>query len=112
MKKILIADDNRIFLDRINTWLVDAGYIVLRARNLSEYSKSSSPPAELDLIIVGALGPGTNITTQGLAQNGKCIMMLTMAGDPRIPRIPTLPLTCTEAELLDKVRELLQGATQ
>jgi hypothetical protein len=111
VKIILIADNSLPFTDRLTSWLKQDHHVYC-ACNLTEYSQFTSPPAEPDLIIVGYVGPGASYITQYLAQSGKHLLKLTMDGERPIPGVTSLSRTCTEAELLDKVRELLQGATQ
>jgi hypothetical protein len=103
MKKILIADGSKTALDQVNSWLHDAGFIVLHAWSLIQVQQLLTD--DFAIYLIGDLGPGTESFIQNLRNTRKPILIFGQS-TKSLRGLPAIPRRCTRDELLHEVSKL------
>jgi CheY-like chemotaxis protein len=116
MPRILVADDNRQFVEMLRATLEDAGFEVVTA-----YSGLAAAALvkreDVDLLVLDVLMPGMSGDAvaellRGLKPELPVLLMTGDSGDPFVhtPGVPRLRKPFTEHELVAAVGELLGTA--
>ena len=109
MARILVADDNRQFVDMLRATLEDAGYDVVSAYSGLGVGDLIERE-QLDLLVLDVLMPG--LSGDAIAERTPGIPVLLMTGDSgdqfvRSAQLPRLRKPFSEQELVEAVSGLL-----
>ncbi|OGE74043.1 MAG: hypothetical protein A3C49_01280 [Candidatus Doudnabacteria bacterium RIFCSPHIGHO2_02_FULL_42_25] len=103
---ILIGEENRSYLQRMQKVVSEEGHDVIPARLIIEANQAMIPSVDIDLVIIGNLGPGTEAFCQEITISGYRLI----TRDCDVQGGILVPREATKDEFLAEVRKALNQA--